>query len=50
VLTDIYRAKLQWQFPDRPCSVEFYKPEHGNDLREYQLSFWQKIHEQPGVE
>ncbi len=45
VLKEIYQAKLQWQFPDRPCTVELYVPKDG-DLRYYQLSFWQKQHEE----
>ena len=45
VLKEIYQAKLQWQFPDRPCIVEFYVPDDASDLTEYQLSFWQKGHE-----
>ena len=45
VLKEIYEAKLLWQFPDNPCSVEFYIPEDEDDLMEYQLSFWQKCHE-----
>jgi hypothetical protein len=40
-LTEIYRAKLQWQFPDRPCTVEFHIPEDEDDLIQYQLAFWQ---------
>ena len=42
VLKEIYEAKLKWQFPDRPCEVEFYVPEDKDDIIEYQLSFWQK--------
>ena len=45
VLKEIYEAKLLWQFPDHPCSVEFYQPDDEDDLMEYQLSFWQKCHE-----
>jgi len=45
VLKEIYEARLLWQFPDNPCSVEFYIPEDEDDLMEYQLSFWQKCHE-----
>jgi hypothetical protein len=41
-LTEIYTAKLKWQFPDRPCEVEFYIPDDPDDLIEYQVSFWQK--------
>ena len=45
VLKEIYEAKLQWQFPDRPCMVEFFIPDDPDDLMEYQVSFWQKCHE-----
>ena len=45
VLKEIYQAKLQWQFPDRPCTVEFYVPSDTDDLTDYQISFWQKRHE-----
>jgi hypothetical protein len=47
VLKEIYEAKLNWQFPDRPCKVELFVPEDPDDLTEYQLSFWQKSHETP---
>ena len=42
VLKEIYEAKLAWQFPDRPCEVEFIVPDDPDDLVEYQVSFWQK--------
>ncbi len=42
VLKEIYEAKLSWQFPDRPCEVEFYIPDDPENLVEYQISFWQK--------
>jgi hypothetical protein len=45
LLKEIYEAKLLWQFPDNPCSVEFYQPDDEDDLMEYQISFWQKCHE-----
>ena len=45
VLKEIYQAKLQWQFPDSPCVVEFQIPEDPQDLMEYQISFWQKGNE-----
>ncbi len=45
ILKEIYQAKLQWQWPDRPCAVEFCIPEDPDDLKEYQVSFWQKSHE-----
>jgi hypothetical protein len=44
-LKEIYEAKLRWQFPERPCVVEFYEPDDKKNLVEYQLSFWQKAHE-----
>jgi hypothetical protein len=47
VLKEIYEAKLHWQFPDRPCSVQFFIPDDPDDLTGYQLSFWQKSHETP---
>jgi len=45
VLKEIYQAKLKWQFPDRPCTVEFSIPDDPEDLIGYELSFWQKRHE-----
>lgn len=47
VLKEIYEAKLRWQFPNRPCTVEFFVPDDPDDLTEYQVSFWQKCHETP---
>jgi hypothetical protein len=47
VLKEIYEAKLQWQFPDRPCTVAFFIPDDPDELMEYQVSFWQKCHETP---
>ncbi len=44
ILKEIYSAKLAWQFPDKPCFVEFYPPDDENDLTGYQISFWQKKH------
>ena len=49
ILEDVYRAKLAWQFPDRPCEVEFYLPKDREDLLEYQISFWQTS-EEAGIE
>jgi len=53
ILKNIYQAKLAWEFPDRPCVVDFYEPENRNDLQEYQITFWQAKHEkgkaQPGA-
>jgi hypothetical protein len=45
-LREIYQAKLNWQFPERPCVVEFYQPEDPDSFAEYQLSFWQKKHDE----
>ena len=45
-LKEIYQAKLHWQFPERPCVVEFYKPDDPENLVDYQISFWQKKHEE----
>jgi hypothetical protein len=45
-LKEIYEIKLRSQFPDRPCVVEFFEPEDRTKLIEFQLSFWQKKHEQ----
>jgi len=45
-LKEIYEVKLRTQFPDRPCVVDFYEPEDKTNLVEFQLSFWQKKHEQ----
>ncbi len=45
-LKDIYEARLALLFPDKPCVVGFYIPENPDDYEEYQLSFWQKKHEQ----
>jgi hypothetical protein len=45
ILKEIWEAKLRWQFPDRPCVVDFYQPEDKSNLVEFQLTFWQKKHE-----
>lgn len=45
-LKEIYESRLHFLFPDKPCTVEFYKPEDREDLVDYQLSFWQKKHEE----
>lgn len=44
-LKEIYQAKLKFDFPTKPCIVEFYHPEDPEDLMEYQISFWQVKHE-----
>jgi len=41
VLKEMYEANLAWQFPDRPCTVEFYIPDDAADLYGYQITFWQ---------
>jgi len=46
-LKEIYQAKLQWQFPDRPCVVSFPTPNEPDELIDYEISFWQKAHESP---
>lgn len=38
-LREIYQAKLQWQFPERPCTVEFLVAKELSE--DHQLSFWQ---------
>lgn len=42
---EIYEAKLKWQFPDRPCKVEFLIPPDEENLTDYQVYFWQIRHE-----
>ncbi len=44
-LKEIYEARLQWQFPEKPCTVSFYEPETDEDLLDYEITFWQKAHE-----
>lgn len=44
-LKEIYEAKLQWQFPNKPCKVSFHKPDDDNDLLAYEITFWQRAHE-----
>ncbi len=45
-LKDTYEARLSFFFPEKPCVVEFYIPDDPNEFDEYQISFWQKKHEQ----
>jgi hypothetical protein len=45
ILQEIYEAKLKFQFPDRPCIVEFHQPPKADELLEYQITFWQKAHD-----
>jgi len=47
-LREIYEARLQWQFPKRPCTVSFYQPEESDDLEAYEITFWQKAFEDSG--
>jgi hypothetical protein len=44
-LAEIYKVKLAWQFPDRPCVVELYVPDDEDALYDYQISFWQRANE-----
>lgn len=44
-LKEIFEAKLAYQFPEKPCEVDFFIPEDTDNLYEYQLSFWQKKHQ-----
>lgn len=48
VLKEIHEAKLKWQYPDKPCIVEFFIPDNTDDLNRYQISFWQARHESHG--
>lgn len=45
-LKEVYESRLAYKFPDKPCVVKFYIPEDQEDHDGYQLSFWQKKHEQ----
>ncbi len=45
ILTEIYEAKLNWQFPDRPCTVSLFIPEDRQQFGDYEITFWQKAHE-----
>ena len=44
-LKEIYAARLNYLFPDKPCTVKLYKPEDLEDFEDYQLSFWQAKHD-----
>jgi hypothetical protein len=44
-LKEIYQAKLQWQFPNKPCNVSFYQPDDEDDLEAYEITFWQIANE-----
>ncbi|WP_171231094.1 hypothetical protein [Ruegeria sp. HKCCA6707] len=41
IVKEMWDAKLRAQFPDRPCTVQFFVPEDPEELSEYQISFWQ---------
>ena len=47
-LKEIYEARLQWLFSDKPCVVSFYQPENADDLEAYEITFWQKAFEDEG--
>jgi hypothetical protein len=42
ILKEIYQAKLQWQFPDRPCEVSLYEPDDRENLMDFEITFWQR--------
>jgi hypothetical protein len=48
-LKEIYEAKLQWQFPSRPCHVSLFVPDDLAALLDYEVTFWQMAHEAPPV-
>ena len=37
-LKEIYQAKLAWQFPEKPCVVEFFHSANNENLIDYQLT------------
>jgi hypothetical protein len=45
-LKETYEARLSYFFPNKPCAVEFYIPDNPENYDDYQLSFWQKKHEE----
>jgi hypothetical protein len=45
ILKEICEAKLQCQFPDRPCKVSLYEPPDETDLMAYEITFWQLTNE-----
>ncbi len=49
ILKEIHQAKLQWQFPDRPCVVSFHEAEDRQDLAAYEITFWQEKHVGPSA-
>lgn len=44
-LEQIYTAKLQWQFPERPCRVSLHVPDDPLLLNQYEITFWQVANE-----
>ena len=44
-LKNIYEARLNYIYPNKPCIVEFYQPDNTSLIDDYQLSFWQLKHE-----
>ncbi|WP_421854588.1 hypothetical protein [Oricola sp.] len=50
IVKEMWEAKLRTQFPDRPCTVEFYVPDDPEELSEYQVSFWQTAWDTDGEE
>ncbi len=44
-LKETYESRLSYFLPNKPCIVEFYKPNNLEDVLDYQISFWQKKHE-----
>jgi len=44
-LKNIYEARLNYIYPNKPCVVEFYQPDNTSLIDDYQLSFWQLKHE-----
>jgi hypothetical protein len=47
VLKEAYTAKLLWEFPDSPCTVDVVIPKDEDELDEYQISFWQRKWDAP---
>ena len=44
-LKEIYEVRLQWQYPDDPCTVSFHEPDQADDLINYEITFWQRADE-----
>ena len=49
-IKEMLEAKLHWQFPNRPCAVEFYIPEDEDDFGEYQVFFCQSAQFMTGAQ